>query len=43
MDAYVELYLAVMAVPIGIAITFNMGNLILRSMFSGIFKGWLRF
>lgn len=40
---FVELYLAVMAVPIGIAAAFNVGNLIVRSMFGAMFSGWLRF
>ena len=40
---FVELYLAVMSVPIGIAVTFNVGNLIVRSSFGAMFSGWLRF
>lgn len=40
---FVELYLAVMSVPIGIAVTFNIGNLIIRSMLGAMFSGWLRF
>lgn len=40
---FVELYLAVMSVPIGIAVTFNIGNLIVRSSLGAMFSGWLRF
>ena len=40
---FVDLYLAIMAVPIGIAVTFNIGNLIVRSTLGAMFTGWLRF